>query len=205
KFDAIPPGTFEGAVVGHVHVREELLIRMTHAWKGIEIRGVIGIAIGFVRNQRADHGGRNVRLVPRRGVEASHGDLIAGGFRFARRLNLPVLMEIGAVGRTFGVSSDRETGNCQGSGDSKNRRQGNAHRASQEIPPGNPELAWSGTPRTSRAEHIKPIQWRGRSLFLGSEASMPRRASSARLPLLWQGLRRAATAFVLRDKFAPFL
>jgi hypothetical protein len=96
---------------------------MAHPREGIEILGVIGIRISFVGDEGADDGGWNVSLVPSSGVETGHGDLVAGDFCFAGRLNLPILVEIGSVRGTIGGS--REIWNDKRNDDSRNPRQGN--------------------------------------------------------------------------------
>src|SRR5690242_21154697 len=106
---------------------------MTHARERIEVGGVIGIGISFVGDQCADNGGRNVGLVPARRVEAGLGDLIAGCFGITGRLNLPISVEIGPIGRTVGVGGGYEAWNQRKNSDNQNRREGNAGRASHET------------------------------------------------------------------------
>ena len=109
EFGAIPPGAKERAVFRHRKQREILADRIRSAGNVAEIFAVVRIGIGFVGDQRGDHGGRHIRRMPTFGFEADRGDLLRSSGKFTGRLQGPPGMERDFLAflRSVGANGER--------------------------------------------------------------------------------------------------
>src|SRR2546429_5492449 len=91
---AKPPRAPKRASLRHIVIGKELFVGLKNSWIRSEIACPERIRIRLIGNQCAHHCCRNVCLVPALRVEPGRGNLLARGFYLARRLNLPILVQI---------------------------------------------------------------------------------------------------------------
>ena len=90
----VPPGHGEGAVRGHLDVREVLPDGVGRPGNRPQVHPVVRVGVGAVRHQGRDDGGRHRRAVPARRREAGLRHRLAAGRHLRRGLDGPALAQL---------------------------------------------------------------------------------------------------------------
>src|SRR5207302_1095416 len=124
---AKPPRATKRASLRHVVIGKELFVGLKNSWIRSEIVCPERIRIRLIGNQCAHHCCRNVCLVPALRVEPGRGNLLARGLYLARRLNLPILVQI----RSLWTLTRRISGIVAGAENSAQRKNADVRRTQE--------------------------------------------------------------------------